>query len=145
MGWWFLLRPGCGNRLAKAGCTDAGARFILRSAVIRRNAVLAVLTGVSLGTLIEPAAMLVAMMSGGAGHGSYVAARLLFPLPMLLTLVDGRIGMFSAGLAMLQFPFYGALLGLTIWRKSWGAAMAVASLHLAAAVACFAGILPNFS
>jgi hypothetical protein len=113
--------------------------------MISRSAPLAVLTGAALGALIELPAVFAAIVSGGAGHGSYVAARMLFPLSMLLTLVEGRIGMVSVGLALLQFPLYGALLGWTLWRQSYGAAMAVASLHLVAAIACFAGILPGFS
>ncbi|MEO9133076.1 MAG: hypothetical protein ABI240_17960 [Sphingomonas sp.] len=113
--------------------------------MIVKSAPRAVLTGVALGTVIELPALLAAIISGGAGHGSYVTARLLFPVPMLLTLVEGRIGVLSAGLALLQFPLFGALLGWSLWRKSYGAAVAGISLHLVAALACFAGILPDFS
>jgi hypothetical protein len=110
-----------------------------------RNAFFAILAGVALGTLIELPALLVAIASSGAGHGDYVAARALFPLSMLLTLLEGSIGVFSGGLALLQFPLYGALLGWARWRRSYGAVILVASLHLVAAIACFTGILPSFS
>ena len=104
-----------------------------------------ILAGAALGTLIALPAVLAAIMPGGAGHCSYVAARLLFPVPMLLTLVKGGIGIVSGGIALLQFPLSGALLGWSFWRKSYGAATAAVSLHLVAAIACFAGILPDFS
>jgi len=71
--------------------------------------------------------------------------RRLFPVPMLLTLVEGRIGIVSGGLAVLQFPLFGALLSWSFWRKSYAAAAAVVSLDLVAAIACFAGVLPDFS
>ena len=64
---------------------------------------------------------------------------------MLLTLVEGSIGPFARGLALLQFPLYGALVGWSRTRRSFGALIGVALLHLAAAAACFAGLLPNFS
>lgn len=104
-----------------------------------------VLVGIGIGTCIELPAISAAIISGGAGHGEYVAARALFPLPMLLTLLEGSIGAFSGGLALLQFPLYGALFGWIIWRRSFGAAIMLAALHLGAAIACFAGALPDFS
>ena len=64
---------------------------------------------------------------------------------MLLTLAEGSIGPWSGGSALLQFPLYGALLGWSRARRSFGALIGVAALHLAAAAACFAGLLPNFS
>ena len=86
-----------------------------------------------------------AILSGGSGHGDYAAARALFPLPMLLTLAEGSVGPFSGGSALLQFPLYGALLGWSRTHRRFGALIAAALLHLAAAVACFAGLLPDFS
>ncbi|MEO7691048.1 MAG: hypothetical protein ABIS51_17335 [Sphingomonas sp.] len=111
----------------------------------RRYLFLAVVAGIAVGTLIELPALFAAIMSAGAGHGDYVAARMLFPVSMLLTLIEGSIGPISQSVALIQFPLYGALLGWSISRKSYKAAVLAASLHLAAAVVCFMGILPSFS
>jgi hypothetical protein len=105
----------------------------------------AISKGASLGMLAALPALGIAVLSGGAGHGSYAAARALFPLPMLLTLVEGSIGPLAGGAALIQFPLYGALFGWSHSRKSYGALILLAVLHLAAAIACSSGLLPNFS
>src|SRR5436190_11385045 len=105
----------------------------------------AVIIGVIFGVLVELLALFAALLSGGAGHGDYVAARLLFPVPMLLTLVEDRIGTLAMAVGLLQFPAYGALLGWSSVRQTWLPALAVGALHLVAAVACFSGVLPYFS
>lgn len=110
-----------------------------------RNPVFAVLTGVVFGALIALPALLVAAVSGGAGHGDYFAARLVFPFSMLLTLVEESIGVVSLSVALLQFPLYGALIGWIVSRRSYRPAIAMALLHLVAAIACFPGVIPNFS
>lgn len=101
--------------------------------------------GFVLGLLIEIPALLVAVFSGGAGHGDYVAARALFPASMLLTLPYGSIGTVSITVGLLQFPIYGALLGWSVERKNYLAAVVLALAHVIAALVCFAGTLPNFS
>lgn len=110
-----------------------------------RNAVFAILLGIAFGAFLELPALFLAIMSGGAGHGEYVAARILFPFSMLLTLVEGSIGTLATIIGLLQFPAYGALLGWSIWRRSYGAILVVASLHAAAAVICFTGVLPDYT
>jgi hypothetical protein len=97
------------------------------------------------GAFVSLPALFLAVMSAGAGHGDYIAARMLFPYSMLLILVEGSIGALSQAVGLLQFPLYGALLGWSLWRRSWGAAILVATLHVIAAAICFAGILPYFS
>lgn len=111
----------------------------------RRSPFIAILSAAALGVLIALPALLAAVMSAGAGHGRYVAARALFPLPMLLTLVEGRIGPVAGTLALLQFPLYGALLGWCRWRGDYLPAVVLALLHMVAAMACFAGVIPDFS
>jgi hypothetical protein len=101
--------------------------------------------GFALGVVLELPMIMVAIMSGGAGHGDYVAARVLFPASMLLTLVEGQIGVLSIAVALLQFPIYGALLASSIVRWNYLPAGAVAFVHLIAAIACFGGALPDFS
>lgn len=106
----------------------------------------AVAVGFVSGVLVALPAIMVAAISGGAGHGDYVAARGLFPAPMLLTLLEhDRIGAFSIGVGLLQFPIYGALLGWSVARKNYLPAVVVALAHIIAALVCFAGTLPNFS
>jgi hypothetical protein len=103
--------------------------------------------GVALGALITPFAAMLAIASSGAGHGDYILARVMFPYGMLLTrLVESTFFYLLIGLALAQFPFYGALV---VWRtdlkKSVVTAFAIAAVHLMAVVACFSGFLPNFS
>ncbi|MEG3148480.1 hypothetical protein U1769_01185 [Sphingomonas sp. ZT3P38] len=120
--------------------------LVRQSKTDRASALSATLIGAMFGALIEGPAVVAAISSAGAGHGSYIAARVLFPLPMLLTLLEGKIGPVAAIAALLQFPIYGALFGWSIWRrKPFGAAILVVSLHVAAAGACFGGALPTFS
>ncbi len=105
-----------------------------------------VLVGMVLGAvLIYPAAML-AIISGGMGHGHYSAARALFPVPMLLTrLTENHIGVFVGGLALAQLPAYGGYLGWCWVGRAWMPAAALLVAHLLAALACFSGAVPNFS
>jgi hypothetical protein len=109
-----------------------------------RKSVRASLRGAALGMLVELPALAAAFASAGAGHGDYVAARALFPLPMLLAVVEGRIGWFSGSLALLQLPLYGALLGWSLRRGTPILPILLALLHLAAAVACFSGMIFDF-
>jgi hypothetical protein len=105
-----------------------------------------VVIGFAWGVLAAIPAILAAVASGGAGHGHYVAARTLFPVSMLLTLVQrNTVGAFSIVVGLLQFPVYGTLLAWSIMRKSYLPAIAVTLTHLIAATLSFAGALPNFS
>lgn len=106
---------------------------------------LATLTGAGIGAVIAAPAILAAIMSGGAGHGSYVAARVLFPFSMLLTRLEGENGPVAIGAGLLQFPLYGALVGRTVAVKTDGAVFFVAAVHLVAALACFSSLLRDFS
>ncbi|WP_183926517.1 hypothetical protein [Sphingomonas sp. BK069] len=103
------------------------------------------LTGAGIGAVIAAPAILAAIMSGGTGHGSYVAARVLFPFSMLLTRLEGEIGPVAMGAGLLQFPLYGALVGRTVTVKTDRAVFFVAAVHLVAGLACFSNLLPNFS
>ncbi|PSJ36491.1 hypothetical protein C7I55_25810 [Sphingomonas deserti] len=110
------------------------------------TALRAVTAGFGLGVVLELAGLIIAIASSGAGHGNYVAARALFPAPMLLTLVEGgQIGPFSLALGLLQFPLYGALLVWSASERKTLFPIAVALAHLAAALVCFSGVLSNFS
>jgi hypothetical protein len=98
--------------------------------------------GALLGALVTPLALFVAMISAGAGHGDYLAARLLYPVPMLLTWITGdTITNISLALAFAQFPVYGYLVG----RFRPAGLFVVAVAHGIPAGPCFCGMLPNFS
>ncbi len=101
--------------------------------------------GTAVGFLVELPSLWLAVLSAGAGHGDYGAARALFPLPMLMTLIEGHIGALSVGWALLQFPFYGAILGWAMARSNGLVALALAVLHMISVVACFSGLIPAFS
>jgi len=45
--------------------------------------------GLLIGLCFTPIALLLALFSAGSGHGDYVLARLLCPIPMLATLCCG--------------------------------------------------------
>jgi hypothetical protein len=102
--------------------------------------------GLALGIAVELLAVVAAAASAGAGHGDYVAARVLFPAPMLLTLLEGdRIGPFSLAAGLLQFPIYGGLMLWSATQRNYLLSTAVALLHVLAVMACFSDTLPNFS
>lgn len=91
-------------------------------------------------------ALLIAIASAGAGHGDYLAARLLFPLAMLASLLtEDTIKVPSTVIALLQFPAYGALIGWCWARHVRYLPLLAATVHILAAIMCFAGLLPNFS
>ena len=111
-----------------------------------RSATNTALIGFTLGVLVAVPAVLAAASSGGAGHGKYVAARALFPAPMLLTLLEGdRVGALSIAVGLLQFPIYGTILGWSIGRKNYLRVVVLTAVHVIAASVCFIGTLPNFS
>lgn len=102
--------------------------------------------GAGMGALITAPAILAAIMSGGAGHGSYIAGRVLFPFSMLLSRLEGgSIGPVAMSVGLLQFPLYGALIGRAVALKTYRAFFLLTAAHLVAALACFTGLLPYFS
>jgi hypothetical protein len=52
-------------------------------------------------------AIYLTMGLAGGGHGSYLAAKLLFPYTMLLALPEGPIPVGAQAVAVLQFPADG--------------------------------------
>jgi hypothetical protein len=105
-----------------------------------------VAVGFALGLVVEVVALFLAILSSGAGHGDYAAARALFPVPMLTTLLEGdTIGLLSMTLALVQFPLLGALTGYCLAITRWTPLIAVGIVHLLAVLAAFSGVIPNFS
>ena len=70
--------------------------------------------GTIVGVAVTPVALLLALISSGAGHGDYLAARLFFPAPMLAADFFGQITIPALLLACIQFPTYGWFVG-----ESW--------------------------
>ena len=98
--------------------------------------------GFLVGLGITPIAFFLALYSAGSGHGDYVLARLLYPVPMLATLLtDTTITGLSIGLAALQFPLYGAFVAGS-GRFRW---LGLGVFHGVATVAAFSGALASFS
>jgi len=101
-----------------------------------------------IGAMLTAPAVYVAILSAGFGHGGYFLTRALFPIPMLATLITGDIRLPSILLALAQFPLYGAFLGRHAMRSTrafWAAAAMITSVHFIAALACFSGLLSDFS
>lgn len=95
--------------------------------------------------LLTPPCLLIAMVSGGVGHGDYTPAILLFPYATLfLALYERFAGFalfavsFAIGvlLAVIQFPVYGYVVSIYRWKgRTTAALVCLALLH-----AIFAGL-----
>ena len=73
--------------------------------------------GVICGILITPPAIFLAILSGGAGHGDYILARILYPYSCWSMSLSEQVkvpGMI--GLACIQLPLYGWLIGVAFER-----------------------------
>lgn len=81
-------------------------RFITRTVENKAPVV-----GFALGTLVTPVAFIFAIASMGGGHGDYFAAKVLFPITMLSTVVFGSITPPFILLALAQFLIYGLVIG----------------------------------
>ena len=107
-----------------------------------------ILFGLAIGTLVTIPSIVLAIASAGQGHGDYLCARLLFPYTMLLTLAqDDIISLPLVVLALIQFPSYGTIIGFSVssFKNKWRIPLVLTLIHLAFVVACFSGLLPNFS
>lgn len=97
------------------------------------------------GIAFTPVAVVLAVMSAGAGHGDYFAAKLLFPFTMLSTHWLGSITDPMIAVALIQFPSYGIVIAIGAWkRKDIVAALALVVLHGIGVLLCFAIPMPGF-
>jgi len=98
--------------------------------------------------LLTPPCLLIAMVSGGVGHGDYTPAILLFPYASLFLALFERfagfeyfaisfvIGIF---LAVIQFPVYGYFVSICRWKGRMVAALiGLALLHAIVAILALA-------
>ncbi len=82
---------------------------------------------------VEFVACLVVIALAGGGHGTYYAAKCLFPYTMVSTGFLGRVTLPFIALACIQYPAYGAILSVANTKgKLRPFAIGVVSVHLAA-------------
>ena len=110
-----------------------------------RSIRMATFVGSGAGAVIGALAIIIALASTGAGHGDYIGARLLFPFSMLLMLLEDAIGPIAIMVGLLQFPLYGAVIGRALFSNAGKPIHLLASIHFVAVMACFSGILADFS
>lgn len=101
------------------------------------------LIGLGLGVLIAPVALFFAAVSGGAGHGDYLLARILFPLPMLSTHFFQEITFAAIAVAAVQFPIYGWFVGCAAQKEKRRLALWPLGFHTAMLALIF--IFPDLS
>ena len=93
---------------------------------------------VILSLVATPVCLFLGVASGGAGHGDYVLARILFPFTMLSASLFDSITVPFIVLGVIQFPLYGIALGAANVRAKLPPASAVLlAAHALFAVACF--------
>ncbi|MHC4341534.1 MAG: hypothetical protein ACYSX0_15150 [Planctomycetota bacterium] len=96
---------------------------------------------------LTPFALIGAMISGGAGHGDYLWAKVFFPYSMLTIHAHGCIETPAIVMAVAQLPLYGLFLA---WNAKWRPArlrkMAIllTALHAVAVLLCFVIPIPDF-
>jgi hypothetical protein len=94
-----------------------------RAFVIRN--VVALICGLFLTALAIPPAMI----SAGAGHGSYRVASLLFPMTVFLAVL-GHWGVGAITIAICQFSFYSLLLANVGSNKRYSVLAVILVVHL---------------
>lgn len=99
--------------------------------------------GLIAGIVAAPVALFFAVVSGGAGHGDYFAARLLFPLPMLSTYLFREITLPAIAIARVQFPIYGWFGGAALKKEGRKPGLVILALHGLALAVIF--IFPDSS
>jgi hypothetical protein len=109
----------------------------------------------AIGVLVTPVAAFLAIASAGAGHGQYVWAKVFFPFTLLMPhFFPDRTAQYPESIttpwiifALVQFPLYGAAIGLATQNRK--AAYPVCSLifllHAIGIAICFSGVIPSFS
>jgi len=96
--------------------------------------------------LVTPVCLELAMLSGAAGHGNYLLAKILYPYSMFSTIFLDEITVPFIILAIIQLPLYGVILGIANMRgKIISATISLTVVHSLAVVACLIFIGSNFS
>ena len=94
------------------------------------------LTPVLVSVAVTPGLLWVGWVSAGLGHGSYLWARILFPYVLFVQSLlppQHQMGMLAfTGIAIMQYPLYGVVLGWARVKAKTVAAVAVLLLiHVA--------------
>jgi hypothetical protein len=101
---------------------------------------------IALTLIVTPFFLYLGIASGGAGHGNYLLAKILFPFTMLATEAFGSIVAPFILLAIIQFPLYGFILGAAnVKGRILLSSIGLLLIHLLAASACFVIVGENFS
>jgi hypothetical protein len=96
--------------------------------------------------IVTPIALLLGVGSGGAGHGDYHLAMILFPYTMLSTTIFDSITAPFILLAIIQFPLYGFILGHANEKGRFVSIfILLCVLHCLASMAMFLVASDNFS
>ena len=97
------------------------------------------LAALAASLLVAAVAFGIVVLAAGGGHGSYFPAKLLFPIPMICTLLTGSISPPVLFLAAAQWPIYAVVL-LRAGRRARlsSAATMVAAVHAGAALLALA-------
>jgi hypothetical protein len=88
---------------------------------------------------------MVALLAAGAGHGTYIPAKVIFPYTMLLALAFEEVTVPLMVLAVVQFPLYGLVVGMAYkWGKPLIVAFLLGLVHALAVCLCFFLALSTF-
>jgi hypothetical protein len=68
-----------------------------------------------------------------------------FHRPRFIVLLTTDITLPIMAAALMQFPLYGFIIGYSLSQRKVPWAAIVVAIHIAAALACFSGLIPNFS
>jgi len=60
--------------------------------------------------IITVLCLLVTIIFAGGGHGTYIPAKIIFPFTMILVNLNNEISVVGFIIAIIQIPFYGAIL-----------------------------------
>jgi hypothetical protein len=97
-------------------------------------------TGAAWGAAFTVPAVIASVISGGVGHGNFIAWKVLYPFTALLgNIFESTMGIWML-LGLFQFPLYGALAAMRT-RVSLGFLAVLLVLHVIAVWACFAPLL----
>jgi hypothetical protein len=101
------------------------------------------LIGMVVDGMITFPAMLLAALSVGDHHPGELTANLLYPFAMLSAGLNSppHFSADAIAIAIVQFPFYGAVIGAIFRRRhSWIGVLVLICIHGVAATLCITGI-----
>lgn len=75
--------------------------------------------------------LVVTILSAGAGHGTFILAKILYPYTMLLALAQNEIGIITIILAAIEIPLYAYILNRKPSLKYY-----LLALHILAMIIC---------